>query len=48
VAHLFDNNEVPDDLLNITDPIEYNYLLVRLKKDFNDKNKSEYMKYMNL
>jgi len=23
-------------------------LLVRLKKDFNEKNKSEYMKYMNL
>lgn len=39
---------MPEDLLNITDPIEYNYLLVRLKKDFNDKNKSEYMKYMNL
>eukprot|EP00347_Sterkiella_histriomuscorum_P022188 403331364 len=48
VAHLFENNVVPDELLQISDPIEYNYILVRLKKDFNEKNKSEYLKYMNL
>jgi len=48
VAHLFENGVVPEELLNIADPIEYNYILVRLKKDFNEKNKSEYIKYMNL
>jgi len=42
VAHLFEDAEIPEELLNITDPIEYNYLLVRLKKEFNDKNRSEY------
>jgi hypothetical protein len=39
---------VPDELKNISDPLEYNYLLVRLKKDFNDKTRSEFLKYMNL
>jgi hypothetical protein len=34
--------------LAITDPIEYNYLLVRLRKEFNEKHKSAYLKYMNL
>lgn len=48
VAHLFENGAVPEELLDITDPVEYNYILVRLKKDFNDKNKSDYIKYMNL
>lgn len=48
VAHLFDDNVIPDELLAIADPIEYNYILVRLKKEFNEKNRSEYMKYMNL
>ena len=48
VAHLFENGVIPEELLNIADPIEYNYILVRLKKDFNEKNKSEYIKYMNL
>ena len=46
--HLFEDNVVPEELRNITDPIEYNYIIVRLKKDFNDKNRSEYIKYMNL
>jgi hypothetical protein len=45
---LFENGEIPEELMNITDPVEYNYLIVRLKKDFNEKNRSEYMKYMNL
>lgn len=48
VAHLFEGGVVPDELLQISDPIEYNYILVRMKKDFNEKNKSEYIKYMNL
>lgn len=48
VSHLFENGVIPDELLKITDPVEYNYVLVRLKKDFNEKNKSEYIKYMNL
>lgn len=48
VAHLFEGQVIPDELLNVTDPIEYNYIIVRLKKDFNEKNKSEYLKYMNL
>lgn len=39
---------MPEELLKITDPIEFNYLVVRLKKEFNDKTRSEYMKYMNL
>ena len=48
VTHLFEKGEIPEELLKITDPVEYNYLLVRLKKEFNEKNKSEYIKYMNL
>ena len=48
VAYLFENGEIPEELLNITDPIEYNYLIVRLKKDFNEKHRSEYLKYMQL
>jgi hypothetical protein len=48
VAHLFEDGVVPDELADITDPIEYNYILVRLKRDFNEAHKSEYMKYMNL
>jgi hypothetical protein len=39
---------VPEELASITDPIEYNYILVRLKRDFNENHRSEYMKYMNL
>ena len=39
---------MPEELAAITDPIEYNYILVRLKRDFNESHKSEYMKYMNL
>jgi hypothetical protein len=45
---LFEDGVIPEELLNVTDPIEYNYIIVRLKKDFNDKNKSEFLKYMNL
>jgi len=48
VAYLFDSGEIPDELAAITDPIEYNYLLVRLRKEFNEKHKSNYLKYMNL
>lgn len=48
VTHLFEDGEIPEELLNISDPVEYNYILVRLKKDFNEKNKSEFLKYMNL
>ena len=48
VAHLFEDGIIPEELANITDPIEYNYILVRLKRDFNELHKSEYMKYMNL
>lgn len=48
VAHLFDDGVIPEELAAITDPIEYNYILVRLKRDFNENHRSEYMKYMNL
>ena len=48
MSHLFEDGIIPDELLSITDPVEYNYILIRLKKDFNDKNKSDFMKYMNL
>jgi hypothetical protein len=48
VAYLFESGEIPEELLAITDPIEYNYLLVRLRKEFNEKHKSAYLKYMNL
>lgn len=48
VAYLFDDGIIPDELINITDPIEYNYLIVRLKKEFNEKHRSDYLKYMHL
>jgi hypothetical protein len=48
VAYLFDKGEIPEELAAITDPIEYNYLLVRLRKEFNEKHKSAYLRYMNL
>ena len=48
MAYLFDQGEIPEELAAITDPIEYNYLLVRLRKEFNEKHKSNYLKYMNL
>ena len=48
VAYLFEDNVIPTELLNITDPIEYNYLIVRLKKEFNEKHRSDYLKYMHL
>lgn len=48
VAYLFEKGEIPDELAAVTDPIEYNYLLVRLRKEFNEKHKSNYLKYMNL
>ena len=40
MAYLFENGIVPDEILAITDPVEYNYLMVRLRKEFNDKHKS--------
>ena len=48
VAYLFEDGVIPEELLSITDPIEYNYLIVRLKKDFNEKHRSDYLKYMHL
>ena len=48
VAYLFDKGEIPDEIAAITDPVEYNYLMVRLRKEFNDKHKSNYLKYMAL
>ena len=48
VAYLFEDGQIPQELLQITDPIEYNYLIVRLKKEFNDKHRSEYLRYMHL
>ena len=39
---------VPNELLSINDPIEYNYLIVRLKKEFNEKHRSDYLRYMHL
>ena len=34
--------------MKITDPIDYNYLIVRLKKEFNEKHRSDYLRYMHL
>jgi hypothetical protein len=48
VAYLFENNEIPEEILSISDPVEYNYLMVRLRKEFNEKHKSSYLKYMSL
>jgi len=48
VAYLFEDGVIPTELLQISDPIEYNYLIVRLKKDFNEKHRSDYLKYMHL
>jgi hypothetical protein len=48
VAYLFDDGLIPQELLQITDPIEYNYLIVRLKKEFNEKHRSDYLRYMHL
>jgi hypothetical protein len=43
---LFDKGEIPEEIAEITDPVEYNYLMVRLRKEFNDKH--NYLKYMAL
>ena len=48
VAYLFEKGEIPEEIAEITDPVEYNYLMVRLRKEFNDKHKSNYLKYMAL
>lgn len=48
VAYLFEDEVIPRELLQITDPIEYNYLIVRLKKEFNEKYRSDYLRYMHL
>ena len=48
VAYLFEKGEIPEEIAAITDPVEYNYLMVRLRKEFNDKHKSQYLKYMAL
>jgi hypothetical protein len=48
VAYLFEKGEIPEEIAQITDPVEYNYLMVRLRKEFNDKHKSNYLKYMSL
>ena len=48
IAYLFDDGAIPSELLGITDPIEYNYLIVRLKKEFNEKHRSDYLRYMHL
>jgi hypothetical protein len=48
VAYLFDSGEIPEEIAAITDPVEYNYLMVRLRKEFNEKHRSNYLRYMNL
>lgn len=48
VAYLFEDGVIPPELMNITDPIDYNYLIVRLKKEFNEKHRSDYLRYMHL
>ena len=48
IGHLFMEGKIPDEIYNIEDPMEYNYLLVKLKKEFNDQTRSEFLKYMNL
>jgi hypothetical protein len=48
IEHLFIDGKIPEEIYNIEDPMEYNYLLVKLKKEFNDKTRSEFLKYMGL
>jgi len=48
LEHLFLDGQIPEELLEIQDPLQFNNLLVRFKKEFNDKTHSEFIKYMNL
>jgi hypothetical protein len=48
IEHLFMDGQIPQEIHSIEDPMEYNYLLVKLKKEFNDKTRSEFLKYMGL
>ena len=48
IEHLFVEGKIPEEIYTIEDPMEYNYLLVKLKKEFNDQTRSEFLKYMNL
>ena len=45
---MFEDGVIPEEITSITDPVEYNYLMVRLRKEFNDKHKSTYLNYMAL
>ena len=46
--HLFPHGHIPESLKGIVDPLEVNYLLVKLKKDFNEANRSKFLTYMQL
>lgn len=46
--HLFPHGHIPESLRGIVDPLEFNYLLVKLKKDFNEANRSKFLDYMQL
>lgn len=48
IEHLFMDGDIPEELLDIEDPLQFNYLLVKFKKDFNDRTHSDFLKYMNL
>lgn len=48
LEHLFVDGTIPEELLEIDDPLQFNYLLVQFKKEFNDRTHSDYIKYMNL
>jgi len=45
---LFVDGKIPEELLDIEDPLQFNYLLVQFKKDFNDWTHSDFLKYMKL
>ena len=48
LEHLFIDGKIPAELLEIEDPLQFNYLLVQFKKEFNDRTHSEFLKYMKL
>ena len=45
IEHLFPDGKVPDELKDIDDPMQWNYLLVKFKKEFNERTHSEFIDY---
>ena len=48
LEHLFMDGWIPDEFFDAKDPMQFNYLLVKFKKEFNDRTHSEFMNYMKL